>query len=181
MTRRRTPAAGDANGSPRRPNAYLIPTLIDRLADTAPHRQHEAPGEYAMTRSQMRDVVQRDLAYLLNTTSLDELIDRERYPEAAASTINYGVPALAGVFIASRKWADIEQIIRRAILDFEPRLIADLLTVAPISGVDVPSYNNVSFEIRGMIQMDPYPLEFMVQSTLDLETSQLNVGAKRFE
>lgn len=181
MTKRRLYPADDAAGAPRRSNAYLMPTLIDRLADSAPHRQQEAPGEYAMTRSQMRDIVQRDLAYLLNTTSLDDLIDRNRYPEAAASTLNYGVPALAGAFIASRKWADIEQIIRRAILDFEPRLIPGQLAVSPISGVDAASYNNVSFEIRGMIQMEPYPLEFMVQSTLDLETSQLNVSTRRSE
>ncbi|QGZ64550.1 type VI secretion system baseplate subunit TssE [Paraburkholderia acidisoli] len=181
MTRRRFRAPDDATGAPRRANAYLMPTLIDRLADTAPHRQHEAPDEYAMTRSQMRDIVQRDLAYLLNTTSLDDLLDRERYPEAAASTINYGVPALAGTFVASRNWADIEQIIRRAILDFEPRLIPGHLMVVPMPGGEAASYNNVSFEIRGMIQMDPYPLEFMVQSTLDLETSQLNVARRRSE
>jgi type VI secretion system protein ImpF len=30
-----------------------------------------------------------------------------------------------------------------------------------------------------MIQMDPYPLEFMVQSSLDLETSRMNIIGMR--
>ena len=177
--KRRPHTATETTGAPRRPNSYLMPTLLDRLADPAPHRQHEAPGEYAMTRSQMRDIIQRDLTYLLNTTSIDDLIDRTRYPRAAASTVNYGVPALAGAFVASRRWSDIERIIRRAILDFEPRLIRGGLAIEPVAGADANHYNNLSFEIRGMIRMDPYPLEFMVQSTLDLETSQLNVAARR--
>lgn len=172
--------ARDGVASPRRANTHLLPTLLDRLRDEAPQRQTEAPGEYAVTRAQMRDILQRDLAFLLNTTSIENLIDRERYPEAASSTINFGVPPLAGAFIASRKWSEIEQVIRRAILEFEPRLIPQTLAVAPLKAVDPAShYNSLAFEVRGMIQMDPYPLEFMVQSSLDLETSQVSVTGMR--
>jgi type VI secretion system protein ImpF len=173
---RRTNTTATPAGARRRTDSVLMPTLLDRLADPAPHRQHEAPGEYAVTRSQMRDIIQRDLAYLLNTTHLG--IDRNQYPEAAASTINFGMPPLAGAFVASRNWSDLEQSILQAIVDFEPRLIPGSLSVAPIDGHVSTRYNNLSFEIRGMIRMDPYPLEFMVQSTLDLETSQLHVRTR---
>ena len=165
---------------PRRANTHLMPTLLDRLRDDAPQRQTEAPAEYTVTRAQMRDIVQRDLAFLLNTGSIEDLIDRVRYPRAAASTINFGVPPLAGTFMASREWSEIEKIIRRAIEEFEPRLIADKLNVAPLaSGNGGVEHNTLSFEVRGMIQMDPYPLEFMVQSSLDLETSHLQVTGTR--
>ncbi|WP_227245115.1 type VI secretion system baseplate subunit TssE [Paraburkholderia caribensis] len=176
--KRRANTTVAAAGAPRRTNSYLMPTLLDRLADPAPHRQHEAPGEYAMTRTQMRDIIQRDLAYLLNTANLGDLIDDNQYPEAAASTVNFGVPPLAGAFAASRSWTDLENAIRQAIVNFEPRLIPGSVSVAPLHGSDGSRYNNLSFEIRGMIRMDPYPLEFMVQSTLDLETSQLQVKTR---
>ncbi|TAL94424.1 MAG: type VI secretion system baseplate subunit TssE [Paraburkholderia sp.] len=170
----------DGTAMPRRANTHLLPTLLDRLCDDAPQRQTEAPGEYAVTRAQMRDIVQRDLAFLLNTTSIEDQIDRERYPHAAASTVNFGVPPLAGAFMASRKWAEIERIVRGAIGDFEPRLIADSLIVSPLTTPGANDrYNILSFEVRGMIRMDPYPLEFMVQSSLDLETSQINVTGMR--
>ena len=121
------PDGVDGGTAPRRANTHLLPTLLDRLCDDAPQRQTEAPGEYAVTRAQMRDIVQRDLAFLLNTTSIEDQIERERYPHAAASTVNFGVPPLAGAFMASRRWVEIERIVRRAIGDFEPRLIPDSL------------------------------------------------------
>ncbi|REG61329.1 type VI secretion system protein ImpF [Paraburkholderia sp. BL6669N2] len=165
--------------APRQADAQLLPTLFDRLRDDAPHRQTEAPGEYAVSRAQMRDIIQRDLAFLLNATSIEDLIDRKRHSYAAASTINFGVPPLAGAFMASHKWAKIEQVIRGAIRDFEPRLIAHTVQVVPLTDVDSQSrYNHLAFEIRGMIRMDPYPLEFMVQSSLDLETSRLHAAAR---
>ncbi|CAD6514254.1 type VI secretion system baseplate subunit TssE [Paraburkholderia sabiae] len=165
--------------APRRADTHLLPTLFDRLRDDAPHRQTEAPGEYAVTRSQMRDIIQRDLAFLLNATSIEDQIDRKRYPRAAASTINFGVQPLAGAFTASRDWGDIETIIRRAIGDFEPRLIPDSVRVVPLTAIDGKGhYNHLAFEIHGMIRMDPYPLEFMVQSSLDLETSRLQTTAR---
>jgi type VI secretion system protein ImpF len=173
-------SAREGAAAPRRASAHLLPTLLDRLRDDAPRRHTEAPSEYTVTRSQMRDIVQRDLAFLLNTTSMEDLIDRERYPHVASSTVNFGVPPLAGAFTATRKWEHIEKIIRSAINEFEPRLIAESLSIAPLAGVDAEvHYNVLAFEVRGMIRMDPYPLEFMVQSSLDLETSQLNVTGMR--
>src|SRR5579864_9326170 len=80
----------DGTATPRRANTHLLPTLLDRLRDDAPQRQTEMPAEYTVTRGQMREIVQRDLAFLLNTTSIEDLIDRERYPHAASSTVNFG-------------------------------------------------------------------------------------------
>jgi type VI secretion system protein ImpF len=174
--KRLSASAARAASAPRRANAHLMPTLLDRLRDDTPQRQVEAPQEYTVTRKQMRDIVQRDLSALLNTTNIEDRIDRERYPHAAASTVNFGIPPLAGAFLAARQWGDIENTIRRAIADFEPRLIADSLVVAPCTTTGaVERHNTLSFEVRGMVHMDPYPLEFMVQSSLDLETSEVSV------
>jgi type VI secretion system protein ImpF len=175
-----THSAAGFSGSPHRAEDHLLPTLIDRLRDDAPYRQTEALGEYAVTRAQLRDIIQRDLAYLLNTTNLGEQIDPRRYPLVAASTVNFGVPPLAGAFMVSRKWADIEKTIKHAITTFEPRLIPESLEVIPRSDSDrAGRHNQVTFEIRGMIRMYPYPLEFLVQSSLDLETSRLHADPKR--
>ncbi len=125
----------------------------------------------------MRDIVQRDLAFLLNTTNAEDLIDRERHAEAAASTLNFGVPPLAGSYLSQRKWADIERIIRRAVQDYEPRLIPETVSVVPLMKEDgaAEEYNVLLFEIRAQIHLRPYPLEFMVQSAVDLETNRMSV------
>ncbi|RXI25487.1 type VI secretion system baseplate subunit TssE, partial [Arcobacter ellisii] len=92
-----------------------------------------------------------------------------RYPEAASSTINYGVPPVAGSYLSEHKWTDIVKIVRRAILDFEPRLIPGSLEVKPLLKEDAPTrYNVLLFEISGLIHMDPYPRAFTAKGSLDL-------------
>ena len=158
----------------RHAERHYLPTLFDRLCDDAPSETVEAPEAYASSRAQMRQIIQRDLALLLNTTDQSDLIDSARYPEAATSTINYGVPALAGGYLSEKKWADIEAMIRRAILRFEPRLMPETLIVRPLHKEHASAhYNVLTFEISGHIQMQPYPLEFTVQSQVDLETNRI--------
>jgi type VI secretion system protein ImpF len=60
-TNRRTPSGAGAQ-APRRADSHLMPTLLDRLRDDAPQRETEVSGEYTVTRSQMREIIQRDLA-----------------------------------------------------------------------------------------------------------------------
>lgn len=165
---------------PRRPSTQLMPTLLDRLRDDAPQREVESPEEYTLTRRQIRDIVQRDLAYLLNATNIEDQIDRERYPYAAASTVNFGVPPLAGGFLVSRQWNDIERVIHRAITDFEPRLIPGSLVVSPREETNAGEHHNVlAFQVQGLVHMDPYPLEFTVQSSIDLDTSEIRTTGTR--
>lgn len=176
----RHPVMDDKNlekhSAPRQPNGHLLPTLFDRLRDDEPSRTSEAANAYTVSRTQMRKIIQRDLAFLLNTINMEDLLDRDRHALAAASTINYGVPPLAGSYLSEHKWADIEQRLRRAIVDFEPRLMPEALKIVPLmkDGTE-RQYNVLLFEIRGAIRMDPYPMAFMVQSSVDLETNRMSV------
>jgi type VI secretion system protein ImpF len=156
-------------------NQYL-PTLFDRLCDDEPHKRHEAPESYAATRSQLRGIVQRDLAFLLNSTNHDDWLDEDHHAHAASSTVNYGLPALAGGYLSERRWADIEKMIRRAIADFEPRLLPGSVMVKPMRpGQGEATYNILQFEISAMLHMEPYPVEFTVQSAVDLETNRISI------
>jgi len=170
-----------AGVTPHRANTRLMPTLFDRLRDDAPSQTREAASDYVVTPAQARDIIQRDLAFLLNTTNAEDLIDRLRFPEAAASSVNYGVPALAGGYLSERKWGDVERIIRRAITDYEPRLIPSTVQVTPLMKDGASeNYNVLLFEIRAMIDLRPYPIELTVQSSVDLETNRMSfVGPAR--
>lgn len=180
VTRRKVPLpdGGNAARAPRRTDARIMPTLLDRLRDDEPRSTSESPDAYAVSRKQMRSIVQRDLTYLLNTTNIEDRIDSERYPQAVESTVNFGVPPLTGESLSSLQWPNIEQALRRVIERFEPRLRSDSLTIRVLDADKGVAHRNVlSFEVRGEIQMDPYPLEFMVQSSLDLETSQIDMNS----
>ena len=170
----------DKHISPKlfRAHAHLLPTLFDRLCDDAPQHQTENPEDVALTRKQIADIVQRDLNYLLNTANMELLIDRNAYPAAAASTINFGMPSLSGSYLSSRKWADIEQLIHRTITQFEPRIIPDSLQITPLLKDHTASqYNVLLFEIRGLIHMTPYPMAFLMQNVVDLENNRISVAS----
>jgi type VI secretion system protein ImpF len=174
LDRRRHDRSESTERAPaRRASARLLPTLLDRLRDDAPSRRTESPDEYAVTREQMRRIVQRDLAFLFNTTNLEEQIDRVRYPAVAASTVNFGLPPLPTNATGSLGWEVLERAVRRAIHDFEPRLLPETLTVT--RAPDSVQYG-LAFEVRGTLWMEPYPLQFIVQSTVDLEANRLEVS-----
>lgn len=161
---------------PIRPYAHLLPTLFDRLRDDAPHRRTELASEISLSQNELLQIIYRDLGYLLNTVNIANTINLEAFPVAEASTINYGISPLAGGYLSEKKWRNIERIIRRAILNFEPRLLPDSLSVIPLAnGESSHHYNILQFEISALVHADPYPIEFLVQSSVDLESSRLSL------
>jgi len=159
----------------------FLPSLFDRLMDDAPSQRSERPDAYAPDGDAMRRLVQRDLSLLLNTTSLDDEIDAARYPAAASSVINYGIPSLSGSYLSDRNWEEIQRLVRTAITRFEPRLIPESLQIMPSRGADALRYNKLTLAIQGLMYWSPYPFEFRIQSTFDFETNNvtLDTGSLR--
>jgi type VI secretion system protein ImpF len=154
------------------PGNHLLPTLFDRLCDDAPQQKRDS--DISISPVQLKEIIRRDLSFLLNTASLEGDIDAGRYPQVAASVLNYGLPPLAGSFMYEHKWDDICKAILRAIIRFEPRLKASTLRITPLQDERRQnSHNTLQFEIRGQILTQPYPTEFLVRSALDMEQSRI--------
>jgi type VI secretion system protein ImpF len=154
----------------------LQPALLDRLSDDAPSSKTEADDRRVMSKAALRGAVIRDLGWLFNATQ--PLLAREAvaHPAAANSVLNYGLPALAGELASKIDVAQLERTIRKAIVDFEPRIVADTLSVRAIETEDVLSTHNViEFEIRGLLWAQPVPLEMLLRTQLDLEAGKVEV------
>jgi type VI secretion system protein ImpF len=178
MQRHPPDARKKAASTPFRPYTHLMPTLFDRLRDDNPRRRTEPAEEISVSSKELLQIVRRDLSYLLNTINAGDLFKDDFFPEARASTLNYGIPPLTGSRLAEKKWRHIEQTIRQAIITFEPRLIPESLSIVSSSrGDPAHRYNTLQFEIRGLVRADPYPLEFLVQSSVDLETNHFVLSA----
>lgn len=154
-----------------------LPTLFDRLCDDTPHERSEVVEHSLPSKAQYRQIVQRDLAFLLNTTNQADLLTGDKNAPARSSTVNYGVPALAGGHLSEKRWMDIELMIRQAVLDFEPRILPHSLAVRPLlKDAASANYNVLTFEISGLLHMQPYPLEFIAQSAVDLESNRIELN-----
>jgi type VI secretion system protein ImpF len=155
----------------------LLPALLDRLTDLEPQKYTESADMRAMSKPQFRRSVLRDLAWLMNTTHAASEIDFEGFDAARQSVINYGLPSLSGKRLSELDWPLLETGLRDAIATFEPRILPDTLEVKAVrSANSLDHHNLVAFEIRGLLWSEPYPIELLLRSQIDLESGQVTVS-----
>ncbi len=153
----------------------LQPCLLDRLTDDEPGKQQESRAQRVISLERLRAAVLRDLSWLLNTGSLAQSEDLERYPEVARSVVNFGMRDLSGITASSLMIDDLARAIREVILFFEPRILPDSLRVQVLKEDEQMNMNAVTFVIQGMLWAQPMPLQMFMKTEVDLETGYINV------
>jgi type VI secretion system protein ImpF len=154
----------------------LQPALLDRLTDDEPDKNVEGPDKRVLSKAQLREAVLRDLAWLFNTTRLESGEDLSSTPLVQKSTLNYGLPALAGETAASLDPTNLEYSVREAILAYEPRILPESLRVRTIvSETQLDQHNVISVQIEGFLWAQPVPLELLLRTEVDLETGRVEI------
>ena len=152
----------------------LQPSLLDRLTDLEPEQKTESRDARVIDIRRLRDIIRRDLAWLLNANNQDTLIDADRYPHTAKSVLNYGVRDVAGDFSTPTRVDDIRRAIARAITLFEPRIREGTLDVV-LRETDGSNASVVDFDIRADMWAQPLPMELYLRSQVDLTTGHLSL------
>lgn len=152
----------------------LQPSLLDRLTDTAPEAEKDGIDERMIDLRRMREIVRRDLAWLLNSSNNETMIDPELYPRAAGSVLNFGVEVVAGDYNTLERALQIRAAIRVAVERFEPRLSRGTLDVA-LRQDERLSQAFVVFDIQSDMWAQPLPVELYLRSTVDLTTGQVDL------
>lgn len=154
----------------------LQPVLLDRLTDQAPGSRQEADDNRVMSKAQIREAVLRDLAWLLNAVKPLSGGLAEAFPRAAGSVLGYGLPPLSGQMASRIDASLLERIIKDAIVQFEPRVMAASLEVKALQASSVlDTHNVIEFEIRGFMWAQPVPLELLLRTQVDLEAGLVEV------
>lgn len=152
----------------------LQPSLLDRLTDKEPGMKKESREERVIDISRLRDIIQRDLSWLLNTTNNEDQFDAKAFPTVARSVLNYGLPDASGEFSTKARAELIRKAIERAIARFEPRIIAGSVnvTLSPqTDGNDI----TVSLNIHADMWAQPLPLELYLRSQVDVTTGEVSI------
>ncbi|MEM0937124.1 MAG: type VI secretion system baseplate subunit TssE [Pseudomonadota bacterium] len=152
----------------------LQPSLLDRLTDDDPTETKEPRDARVIDVKRLREIIQRDLAWLLNTSDNSGLIDEKRYPNIAKSVLNYGIREVAGEHSTVERAELIRQSILRAVQDYEPRIHAGSVAVELRADKD-ERRSVVSFDIRADMWAQPMPLELYLRSEVDVTTGQLDL------
>jgi type VI secretion system protein ImpF len=156
------------------PSERLQPSLLDRLTDEEPDKVRESGDKRVLSSQRLRESVRRDLAWLLNTTNLGSVQDLSEYPEVERSTLNFGIPDLTGKTASSVDAVALVRLIRRAILEFEPRLLRSSVKVQVLTS-DSHNVNALSFGIEADLWAQPLPLRLYLRTELNLEDGEARV------
>ncbi|MGD9862066.1 MAG: type VI secretion system baseplate subunit TssE [Pseudodonghicola sp.] len=152
----------------------LQPSLLDRLTDTDPGNPKEGRDARVIDLVRLREIIQRDLSWLLNTTNLAQMIDAEAMPHVARSVLNYGLEEISGEYSTEERAELIRRSIATAIAAFEPRIIRGSVDVS-ISPDRGGSDMTVDLDIRADMWAQPLPLELYLRSQVDLTTGEVEV------
>ncbi|MBX2880243.1 MAG: type VI secretion system baseplate subunit TssE [Granulosicoccus sp.] len=153
----------------------LLPSLIDRLTDTAPGQRDETRDARTGTMESLRASVLRDLEWLMNTVNLDSAKTLEEFPDLEPTTINYGMPALSGAGSNDATLAQIERQIKKSVLAFEPRILKSSLRVKLLQDADLENRHAIAFQIEGTLWGQPMPEALFLHTELDLEIGEVKV------
>lgn len=152
----------------------LQPALLDRLTDYEPDSKTESRDKRVIDIDRLRDIIRRDLSWLLNTNNLDTQIDAERFPQAANSVLNYGVREVAGDFSTENRALKIHRSIQTAIERFEPRIREGTLDIIERKTMD-QRRSTVVFDIVAEMWAQPFPIELYLRSEVDTTTGELRL------
>ena len=154
------------------PKERLQPSLLDRLADDEPEKKEESREKRILSFIKLKQSVMRDLEWLLNTGCLETTQDLDDYPQVKKSVLNYGLPDLSGTTASNVDSTTLERMLRQAIINFEPRILANSLKVK-VTNRD--KHNNIIFEIEGELWSQPTPERLYLKTILDLELGNVEV------
>jgi type VI secretion system protein ImpF len=158
------------------PQERLQPSLLDRLTDLAPAEREESREQRVITAARLREYVTRDIAALLNCTRQWDDDALHGLDHVGNSVLNFGIPDLAGTALSGIDAAHLQNRVRAALLNFEPRLIADTVQVTVSTNDAGMDSRSLSFRIEAQMWAQPMPLGLYLRTDVDLETGKFQVS-----
>jgi len=151
-----------------------LQTLCEIVARNVVNASLEAGDLKSVSMRRLRDYVCRDLAALLNSASLDAVVDLSAHPHVESSVLNFGMPSLAG---RSARSADPQQIaatMEAAVRRFEPRLSAVRVTAE--TGEEGNETHVLSFRIDAQLWGQPMPQQLVLRTRIDVDSGNVSLA-----
>jgi type VI secretion system protein ImpF len=133
----------------------------------------EPPEQRYVSQRRLREVVCRDLAMLLNSTSIECSYDLGALAHVRESVLNYGMPPLAGRAPGSIDLDAIARTIESVIRQFEPRLSqVRVLPDAQRSAGD----HHLSLRIDAQLWGQPMPQHLVLRTRISTDSGDFSIA-----
>jgi type VI secretion system protein ImpF len=140
--------------------------VLNESAETA--EQRFAAGR------RLREIVSRDLAFLLNASSLEATDDLDALPYVRSSVVNFGMPSLAGRAASSVSADQLARRIEGVIRNFEPRLTKVRVSHDPQS--EQAQDPEMSFRIEAQLWSQPAPHQVVLHTRINTESGEVRIN-----
>jgi type VI secretion system protein ImpF len=157
------------------------PSVLDKLlagaieAGARPHQHVLVPRLDRFGERELRAVIQRDIAWILNDIQFEAAVPLDDYPEVRTSIVNQGLPELVGRTITNDTMARRSAEITAALRAFEQRLRPDTIRVA-FDTSRIATENKLHFTISGEIRNALEESWVRFETTVDLDDGRVEVA-----
>lgn len=158
------------------------PSILDKLLGGSleegvrAHQHFYVPRLDRFNEADLRAVIQRDIAWLLNDIQFEAAIALDDYPEIRTSVVNQGLPELIGRALDSDTMARRGEEIRIALRAFEQRLRPETITVT-FDTSRIEAENKLHFSIGGEIRNAREEAWVQFNTTVDLDDGKIEVAS----
>lgn len=159
---------------PGAPQGVALQSFCAIEARSIVNNAPEGGESSSVSMRQLREYVCRDLAALLNSASLEAVVDLTPYREVQQSVLNFGMPSLAGRTARTVDPQQIATAIEATILRFEPRLSA--VRVVPEMGEDGSETHVLAFRIEAQLWGQPMPQHLVLRTSVDVDSGSVKVA-----
>jgi type VI secretion system protein ImpF len=157
------------------------PSILDKLlggsieAGARAHQHFHVPPLDRFGESDLRGVIQRDIAWLLNDINFETAVPLDDYPEVKTSVLNQGLPELIGRSLDAQAMVKRGEEVATALRAFEQRLRPETISVV-FDSRRVESENKLHFAINGEIRnaIEESWVEF--KTTVDLDDGRIEIA-----
>ncbi len=158
---------------PGAPQGIELQAFCSVDSRTSLNDQVDPGAKHMISMRRLRECVQRDLSWLLNTGNLAAVQDLTRYPLVARSVLNYGMPSLAGRMVTSVDTRITAKRLQEAIAHYEPRLSRVQVTPEPSKDSDEMT---LSFKIDAELWGQPVAQHLVLRTSIDVDTGDVRIS-----
>lgn len=155
------------------------PSVLDKLL--APVNGVRSPFDFPVPRMErfgereLRQCIQRDLAWMLNDVHFEAAVPLDDAPEVRTAVLNQGLPEITGLSLDTKALEKRSADVLAAIRAFEQRLRPETLKVSFDTSL-VESHNKLHFVVQGEIRNAVEDAWVEFSTTVDLDDGHVEVA-----
>lgn len=155
-------------------SSKYLPCLLTRLTDEHPFSAQDDAYGASFSQEQLKGDILRNLSMLLNSHTAPATTQRlmQQFPQVATSCYHFGIDSYAGVTGKAEQPRIIAEAVRRAIINFEPRLDPASILVQADTRRSSHDRTALHLTISSRLAVHPLSEDMYFRLRVDVETGE---------